>query len=185
MGAPQAGRRLVRRLDSVGRRSRRGSPPVSSGCRPRDAAGVSCPGRAAVSDQADRPVAAGARHLVRRHGDARPRQVVSMGVTAFIFELTRPKLLQLGWFRGSTSTCWCGSLGRTAWSIRSRSGCGNGCGCSRRSAPGARCGCCGASGARCAARRRRSTSEQMHGVRREQPDRHEADAEATPSPTAR
>jgi len=26
-------------------------------------------------------------------------KVVSMGVTAFIFELTRPKLLQLGWFR--------------------------------------------------------------------------------------
>jgi len=25
--------------------------------------------------------------------------VVSMGVTAFIFELTRPKLLQLNWFR--------------------------------------------------------------------------------------
>jgi hypothetical protein len=26
-------------------------------------------------------------------------KVVSMGVTAFIFDLTRPKLLQLGWFR--------------------------------------------------------------------------------------
>jgi hypothetical protein len=26
-------------------------------------------------------------------------KIVSMGVTAFIFELTRPKLLQLGWFR--------------------------------------------------------------------------------------
>jgi hypothetical protein len=26
-------------------------------------------------------------------------KVVSMGVTAFIFELTRPKLLQLNWFR--------------------------------------------------------------------------------------
>ena len=26
-------------------------------------------------------------------------KVVSMGVTAFIFELTRPKLLQLAWFR--------------------------------------------------------------------------------------
>ena len=26
-------------------------------------------------------------------------KVVSMGVTAFIFELTRPKLLQIGWFR--------------------------------------------------------------------------------------
>src|SRR4029077_4442556 len=26
-------------------------------------------------------------------------KVVSMGVTAFIFELTRPKLLQLPWFR--------------------------------------------------------------------------------------
>ncbi|MCC7345889.1 MAG: hypothetical protein IT538_00685 [Variibacter sp.] len=26
-------------------------------------------------------------------------KVVSMGVTAFIFEVTRPKLLQLGWFR--------------------------------------------------------------------------------------
>jgi hypothetical protein len=26
-------------------------------------------------------------------------KVVSMGVTAFIFQLTRPKLLQLGWFR--------------------------------------------------------------------------------------
>ena len=26
-------------------------------------------------------------------------KVVSMGVTAFIFELTRPKLLQLGWFK--------------------------------------------------------------------------------------
>ena len=26
-------------------------------------------------------------------------KVVSLGVTAFIFELTRPKLLQLGWFR--------------------------------------------------------------------------------------
>ena len=26
-------------------------------------------------------------------------KVVSMGITAFIFDLTRPKLLQLGWFR--------------------------------------------------------------------------------------
>ena len=26
-------------------------------------------------------------------------KIVSMGVTAFIFEVTRPKLLQLGWFR--------------------------------------------------------------------------------------
>src|SRR5258705_7892817 len=27
-------------------------------------------------------------------------KVVSLGVTAFIFELTRPKLLELNWFRG-------------------------------------------------------------------------------------
>ena len=26
-------------------------------------------------------------------------KVMSLGVTAFIFEITRPKLLQLGWFR--------------------------------------------------------------------------------------
>jgi len=47
-------------------------------------------------------------------------KVVSMGVTAFIFELTRPKLLQLNCSAGSTSTSWYCSRRRVRWSTRSR-----------------------------------------------------------------
>ena len=80
---------------------------------------------------------------------------------------------------GSTSTCWCGSPGRIAWSIRSSAGSGGCCACSGRSGPDARCGCCGASAAACARRAAAQAcrSEQMHRVRREQPNRHEGEPE--------
>ena len=37
--------------------------------------------------------------MARRHGGAGGRQDDQLGVTAFIFDVTRPKLLQLAWFR--------------------------------------------------------------------------------------
>ena len=40
-------------------------------------------------------------------------KVVSVGVTAFIFDLTRPKLIQLAWFRWLYHRVMAGWRGRT------------------------------------------------------------------------
>ena len=55
--------------------------------------------RSVVPPQARRPVDAGARLVARRHAVLALAKVMSMGVAAFIFDVTRPKLLQLPWFR--------------------------------------------------------------------------------------
>ena len=54
-----------------------------------------------------------------RRQRARAAKVVTLGITAFIFDLTRDKLLQLAWFRWLYDACSPGSPGRTRWSIRS------------------------------------------------------------------
>ena len=102
-------------------------------------------------------------------------KLVGLGVTAFVFEATRPKLLQMAWFRWVyehvlMGLAWAHRLAdpikdrirkcmqlfrprragramRLFWRIRRRM------------------------------RARSTASEQMHRVRREQPNRHEADAE--------
>ena len=75
-------------------------------------------------------------------------KVVSMGVTAFIFDLTRPKLLQLCVvplaLRARPGVDRLGARpDRSDQGADAR----NGCGCSLRSARAARCDCCGASAA--------------------------------------
>ena len=100
VGSSRADRRAHRRVDSVARvqamavRSRRyavAGDDVDRVCRAGDSA---------VSAQAGRAVAAGAMNI----GSARSSssclgKFVGVGVTAFIFDVTRTKLLQMGWFK--------------------------------------------------------------------------------------
>ena len=70
-------------------------------------------------------------------------KLLGLGVTAFIFDVTKPKLLRMAWFR------WLYEL-MLSWLERAHALIdpikaphhGAGSACSRRSAPGARCACC-------------------------------------------
>ena len=74
-------------------------------------------------------------------------KLAGLGVAAFIFEVTKPQLLQMAGSAGSTGACWSGSTGRTASPTRSRNGFSGCRACSRPDGAGGRCGCCGASAA--------------------------------------
>ena len=103
-------------------------------------------------------------------------KLTGLGVTAFVFEATRPKLLQMAWFRWLYGhiLIWLACAHELVDPIRLRirsliRSCG-------RSGRAARCVCSGASVAACGRRRLAGlglASHQVNGVRREQPDRHE------------
>ena len=113
--------------------------------------------------------------------------MMSLGVTAFIFDLTRPKLLQLGWFRWlyEHMLVWLAWAHGLVDPIKPRIRCGSEC--SRRKRAGRTLRLLSAHpppDAGAGGGVTRSSSKQMHGVRREQPDRHEADADQA-EPAAR
>ena len=97
----RADRRLGRRAHSAAARSRRGSPAWIAALPPAATLLVFIvPVVAAVSAQAPGAVAAGARASGSRAGVVLVlAKLVGLGVTAFVFEVTRPKLLQMAWFR--------------------------------------------------------------------------------------
>ena len=65
---------------------------------------------------------------------------VGVGVTAFIFDVTRVKLLEMPWFRKSITSSWCCAPRRPPWSIRSSSVSGKSCAATAMAGHRARCG---------------------------------------------
>ena len=107
-------------------------------------------------------------------------KLVGVAVTAFVFDVTKPKLLQMAWFRWLYEHVLAWLDWAHHWSPRSGAGSEGSLRIFRANGPGARCGCCGASAAACARRHGRAASgaqSKCSDVRREQPNRHEREPE--------